>query len=863
MEQPLAPGTRLGPYEISALIGAGGMGHVYRASDPRLSRNVAIKTLSGAAAADPDGLRRFETEAKAAGTLDHPNLLVVYDVGREGAISFIVSEMLEGETLRERLRRDGVIPERQAIDYAVQVTRGLAAAHARGIVHRDLKPDNLFVTRDRRVKILDFGVAKLIRTPEGRDPTTVADALTATGVVVGTVGYLAPEQLMGDAVDHRADVFALGVVLHEMLSGAAPFRRSTAVATLTAILHADPSDLPRTVTPGLARSVHRCLEKHPEDRFHSAHDLGLALDLLAPATTDERAAAASRPVGVPRRKALLYGVSSLALLASGLAGGAFLGGTLRPAASPSFGRVTFRRGIIRSARVAPDGQTILYGALWDGEGCRVYSARVDGPESGTLDLPEANVLAISRSGEVALSLGPQLDGIITYGTLARASMTGGAPRELIEGVKFADWSTDGTDLAIVRLVEGRDRLEFPIGNALVTPTVGEDTGLGFVRVSPDGTRVAFVQYRSPGSLVGRVYVTDRAGAVTALTDEYVNLHGLAWKGDEIWYTAADERPLFRAVFAVTLDGAIRTITRMPGNATIWDTLPDGRLVIAHTDDRAVMITRLPGDANDRDLSLLDASWVADLSSDGRLILFTESGQGGGAEGAAYLRGTDGSPAIRLGGGEAFALSPDAQWAVCGSSTAVGIASPHLVLVPTGAGEPRELAGNGLSYMGAQWLSDGTGIVASAIAPGSRLRLYLVSLGDDPPRPLTPEGVGGWVVSPDGSTLAASGLSPGISLYPIDGGGSQEVPGTSDIDVPIGWIRDGLLVARLGSPAFPRGAIYRVDVGTGRQEPWANILPSDAAGIMVLARFRVTPDGRSRASSWHRALSTLYVADDLA
>ena len=279
--------------------------------------------------------------------------------------------------------------------------------------------------------------------------------------------------------------------------------------------------------------------------------------------------------------------------------------------------------------MAPDGQTILYGALWDGDRCRVHTVRVDSPESRPLDLPDGNVLAISRSGELALALGSHFDGVVTYGTLARVPIAGGAPRQMVEDVKFADWSPDGSDLAIVRRVDGRDRLEFPVGKILVQPAAGEGTGLGFARVSPDGRRVAFVHYRSPGSLVGKVAIVDQTGTVTALSDEYLNVHGLAWNGDEIWYTAADEQPLFRALCAVTPGGTRRTITRMPGNATLWDASPDGRLVIAHTDDRAVVIARRPEDVDDRDLSWLDASWVADLSHDGRLLLFTEAGQGGG------------------------------------------------------------------------------------------------------------------------------------------------------------------------------------------------------------------------------------------
>ena len=661
MAEPLAPGTRLGPYEIDAMIGAGGMGQVYRARDPRLGRHVAIKTLSGPGAADPERVQRFETEARAAGTLDHPNLLVVYDVGREGAVSYIVSELLDGETLRERLR-NGAVPERQAIDYGVQIARGLAAAHERGIVHRDLKPENLFLTRDRRLKILDFGVAKLTGTPGDEALATVTGALTDPGSVVGTVGYMAPEQVRGEPVDHRADIFALGIVIHEMLSGHHPFRRETTAETMTAILKEEAPELPAGATPALERVLARCLEKRRDDRFHSAHDLGLALDVLTTTTTSRLTVPSHQPARVPRRKALLYGASSLALLASGFAGGMLLDRSARPAIAPSFRRLTFRRGLVRSARFAPDGHTILYSALWDGERCRVHTVRVDSPESRPLDLPDGNVLAISRSGEIALTLGSHFDGVFTYGTLAQVPIAGGAPREMVEDVKFADWSPDGSELAIVRRVDGRDRLEFPIGTVLVDPAAGEGSGLGFPRIAPDGRRVAFVHYRSPGSLLGRVAIVDHTGTVAALSDEYLNVHGLAWKGDEIWYTAADEQPLFRALCAVTPGGTRRTITRTAGNATLWDAAPDGRLVIAHTDDRAVVIARRPEDVGDRDLSWLDASWVADLSHDGQLLLFTESGQGGGPAMAVYLRETDGSQAVRLGEGRAIALSPDTRWA---------------------------------------------------------------------------------------------------------------------------------------------------------------------------------------------------------
>ena len=864
MTEPLRPGTRLGPYDVGEMIGAGGMGQVYRGRDPRLDRAVAIKTLSGSAAADPEGIRRFESEAKAAGALEHPNLLVVYDVGRDRGVSYIVSELLDGETLRERLR-SGAVPERQAIEYAVQIAHGLAAAHERGIVHRDVKPENLFLTRDRRLKILDFGVAKLMRAAEADAPTLVADPVTAPGVVVGTVGYMAPEQVRGQPIDHRADIFALGVVLHEMLSGARPFQRDTTPETLTAILNDEPPELPPHVTPALARLVRRCLDKRPDDRFHSAHDLGLALELVSAKTASANSLTASPPAAaMPRRRALLYGAASLAVIASGLGGALLERRFSATVAPPSFRRLTFRRGLIRSARLAADGRAILYSALWDGERCRVHTASVDSPESRPMDLPDGNVLAVSRTGEVALALGSHFDGVVSYGTLARVPLTGGAPRQMIEDVKFADWSPDGSELAVVRRVDGRDRLEYPIGKVLVQPAAGERTGLGFPRIAPDGTRVAFVQYRTPGSLVGKVAIVDRTGVVTALSDEYLNVHGLAWNGDEIWYTAADEQQLFRALCAVTPGGARRTITRMPGNATLWDASADGRLVIAQTDDRAVVIARRPDDVDDRDLSWLDASWVADLSHDGRLVLFTETGQGAGPTMAVYLRGTDGSHAVRLGEGRAIALSPDTRWAICAPASDPFSPAAFLELLPTGAGEARRLtANNGIRYTGAAWLPDGKRLIVSAIEPNHRPRLYLQDLEQGRPAPITPEGVTSWVVSPDGSTIAASGPTPAIRLYPVDGAASRELPGVSDADRPIGWIRDGLLIRRSGDSTASRGEVHRVDVRTGRQEFWKNILPRDPAGIMVLVSFCVTPDGRSAAYSWHRALTNLYVADGLA
>jgi eukaryotic-like serine/threonine-protein kinase len=586
------------------------------------------------------------------------------------------------------------------------------------------------------------------------------------------------------------------------------------------------------------------------------------------ATPSPRPAIKSTDSRTTRRKALVYGASGLGLAAAGLAGGAWLGagGGAAPAHPVSFKRLTFRRGLIRSARFAPDGKTILYGALWDGELCRVQSTRTDNPESRALDVPHGNLLAVSRSGDLAIAVGPHLDGVMTYGTLARVPIAGGAPRELAENVKFADWSSDGEHLAVIRSdgvdrVNGVDRIEYPLGKTLFLPPAGEGRGLGFVRVAPGDKSLAFIHYRDPQSLIGRVCVIDAGGKVRVLTDEYINIHGLAWRGEEIWYTASDDRPLFRSLMVVRPGKPPRVVARMPVNLTIWDSTPDGALLIAQTDDRAAMIGRLPGDAHDRDLSWLDASWVADVSRDGSQVLFSESGQGVGAIPAAYLRGSDGSPAVRLGNGQPLALSPDKRWALilevdralAGLGTAVD-------LVPTGAGDSRRLL-QGQRYSAARWLPDGRHFLVQIWQSG-KSRVFQVPLAGGEPVPVTSEGIRGWVASPDGSMIAAPTPKSGVHLHSLVGGKVVAVPGSTGSEELVGWVDGGLLVTRRSDPASPRGEIFLLDVATGRQRSWANILPRDSGGIMLMGSVAATPDGRVQVFTWHRALSNLYVASGL-
>ncbi len=391
------PGTRLGPYEILAPLGAGGMGEVYRARDSKLKREVAIKVLPESLAKDADALARFEREAHAVAALNHPNILSIHDFGNENGVAYAAMELLEGETLRSRLD-GGALPQRRAVEIAIQIARGLAAAHEKGIIHRDLKPENVFLTADGRVKVLDFGLAKRVGMESAGTNAPTTPAATEPGTVMGTVGYMSPEQVRGRDVDARTDIFAFGAILYEMLSGRRAFKGDSHVETLNAILKEEPPELLESglhVSPALDRIVRHCLEKSPEARFHSAGDVAFDLENLS--TTSSAASGSARTArrSVGWRTALPIAL----LLALPLA--YLLGTRARRNDQPGFRAFTFRRGTIRSARFAPDGHTIVYGAAWQGEPIRLFSASTEHLESAPISLPDADIFAINTQGQIA------------------------------------------------------------------------------------------------------------------------------------------------------------------------------------------------------------------------------------------------------------------------------------------------------------------------------------------------------------------------------------------------------------------------------------------------------------------------------
>jgi Tol biopolymer transport system component len=847
----LSAGTRLGPYQIIAEIGSGGMGEVYRARDTSLGREVAIKVLPRLFSGDPERLRRFLQEAQAAAALDHPNILAIYYVGEQANAPFIVSELLKGATIRERLE-EGALPLRKAVEYAVQIARGLAAAHDKGIVHRDLKPDNVFVTDDGRVKILDFGVAKLTREDSPSDSTRTLQ--TGAGTVLGTVGYMSPEQVRGQAVDGRSDLFSLGTLLYEMVSGKRAFHRGTAADTMSAVLKEDPPDLSagdRGVPPIVDRIIRRCLEKNPQERFQSARDLAFALeDMTSVSTTGIHAAVGTSTS--PRWKGPLVAVSIAGVvLVAGIAAVVWIGAARAPVMQPTFQRLTFRRGPILTARFAPDGKTIAYGAAWEGNPSETYVATTESPESRSLGFPKTDIYGISSSGEIALSLRTHDPFPPRGGVLARVPLLGGAaPREVRDDVEFADWAPDGS-IAVTLDTGVGDRLEYPIGTALYDSL----NPIHQIRVSPDGGRVAFWE---PGDKGMTIAVIDRAKRKTTLSRGWTGVEGIAWapSGDEVWFAAHGDTGW--GIFAVTLAGKERVVLRSPGVLYLHDIARDGRVLAARESRESGIryaAPRGPGGNDERDLSWLDRSVIGDLSADGSRILFSETGDAGGVAGSVYIRKTDGSPAVRLGDGVGVALSPDGKWALTRA-----VSGETATLLPTGPGSPRQLTGTGQVYYwpwGA-WTPDGRAVLFYAAEPKHGPRVYVQAI-DGRPRPLGAEGLAwGAGISPDGTRLATSIDDKGV-LIDVGSGAATPFPPLDHLKV-MSWSGDGKSIFTFVNDIAT--SVSKVDVATGKVTPWKTFIPSDRAGIVGIANVKITPDERSYAYTYERRLSELYIISGL-
>jgi len=853
---PISPGSRLGPYEILAPIGAGGMGEVYRARDPRLGRDVAIKVLPASFSADADRLRRFEQEARAAGILNHPNITAVLDIGEMDGAPYVVQELLEGETLRQALA--GGLSPRKAIDYAIQIAHGLAAAHEKGIVHRDLKPENVFVTKDGRVKILDFGLAKLTHLEEGSHATNLPTATAGTepGMVLGTLGYMSPEQVRGRAADARSDIFSFGAILYEMLAGQRAFKGDSAADTMSAILKEDPPDLSVTnqnVSAGIERIVRHCLEKNPEQRFQSARDLAFDLEALSGVSAPARAPLTGAATRGPVRRVTALAALGIAIL---VGAGAYFAGS-RGARSGrteeiSFRQLTFKHQPIFNARFAPDGKTVIFSMAPTGNSPEIFSSRPDSPGAVSRGLQRVHLLSVSSRGELAVLTNARfVRHKMFLGTLARMPLEGGAPRELATEIREADWSPDGSDLAVTRSVGGKDRLEFPLGKVLL------ETGGYFsdIRFSPDGKRIAFFEHPIRFDDRGGVGVVDLTGKKTSLSEGYWSEEGLAWSKDgrEIIFSAGSGYNMFK-VFAVDLSGRRRIALQSAGGLTIHDVSKDGLWATSRDDQFKDLWVRPAGSDRERDLSWLELTWPVAFSADGKTLLFTEDSPSAGAYYSTCVRGTDGSPTVRLGDGTAADLTSDGKFAL----TIIPTNPDRLVIYPTGAGQTRTIPSGGIiTYETAQFFPDGRRVLICGHESGRGVRCYVQGIEDAKPRPVTAEGTSEGFVSADGRQIVVR-TPRGLEVLSSEGGEGRVIPGAGD-DTVVRWAPDGkaLLVGRAWE--VPEN-IAKLDVVTGRREPFLTFGPADLTGAVGIISIAISDDMKVYGYGTRRMHSHLFLVE---
>jgi serine/threonine protein kinase/Tol biopolymer transport system component len=904
-------GQIIGHYKVLARLGAGAMGEVYLAEDTRLGRKVALKLLPTDFTIDEKRVRRFEQEAQAASRLNHPNILTIHEIGQEDDFQFIATEFIDGQTLRQRLS-SARMELSEALDVAMQAAGALAAANEAGIVHRDIKPENLMLRRDGYLKVLDFGLAKLSERQASADtdaPTRV-EVTTEPGVVMGTVRYMSPEQARGLDLDARTDIFSLGVVLYEMIAGRAPFDGATMSDIIAAILKEEPVPL-RQYAPNVPAELEwvlkKSLAKDREERYQTCRELYIDLkrlrqelelqsklegrttarlksdatsigqdtnNLLHEVVTDDADGLAQPRWTVSRAKAFVAAAAAIVIfsLISFYAGWK----SAPPPSPPTFHQLTFQRGTISTARFTSDGQTVIYSAAFDGKPMGLFTSRLDSSEAKSLKIPvdgsTTSLLSISLTGEMAILLDCEDSrGRCVNGTLAKLDVAGGTPRELQDHVYDADWSPDGKDLAIVRAVEGKYQLEYPMGTVLYR----SPGGIGTMRVSPKGDMVAFTE--SPFlDLIGiSLVVMNLKGERRILSEGWTGVNGIAWapNGEEIWFAAASNR--VTAIHAVSLSGRDRYLYEAPHNLSVQDISRDGRFLIYRgAPSGRILVGSTTGAEKERDLTGYDWSTSADISTDGKNLLFYEWGIAVGSTPKVYLRKMDGSnDPVRLGDGKALALSPDGKWALTLQQRATKESSTsQLVLLPTGSGEEKKLPpGNIIEYSYASWFPDGKQILFTGLEADHTLRSYVQDIASGEIRPITEEGIIALSVSPDGKRIVvwAPDQSPDGKYYlcavnqaePLSG---IPIPNLDLGEIPIQWSADSRALYVRGGTDI-KTQIYRIDLTSKRRQPVKEIAP-DPVGLFGIevnpGGVQVTRDGKSYIYTYWTTFRDLFLVKGL-
>ena len=920
----LSAGTRLGPYEIQRRIGAGGMGVVYGALDSRLGRSVAIKVLPAALIDDDDRLRRFEKEARMIGALNHPNLVTLHDVGHHEGAPYLVTELLTGTSLRTRLD-SGRLSTRESLRIATEIARGLAAAHGAGVGHRDIKPDNLFLTEDSRVKVLDFGVAKLRRDqadlgnaatiggnvsaqgPGPQPPLPGEVTATGTGVVIGTPGYMSPEQLAGGEVDARTDLFALGVVMFEMLTGRRPFAAPTHVEESYAIMKLAPAELPASIPAAVARVVMRCLEKRPDARFQAAADLAFALDAISersstpslatpvpgalgnaatdlaqrgttpgaaptaiggPATAEQKPAPTteiSPRTNGPRMilalaalaAVVFIGVIAIVMVGTqtgsrGTSGRA--GGSMSPASSTGPGAAwpASIGGGARYRRVSYHTQSEWYARFTRDRKVLHSMQQPDGwrvtvLEPGVAAVTQLDVkgrlLDVSPTGELAVMLDD--DTLVTV-------IPGAGPREVARTVDAASYSPDGSKLAVAR----RDGnaggvVEYPVGTAIVRHP---HFAYSNVRVSRDGKYIAVVEHDTPPDSRGRLLILDDKGTRVAESQIYPGIEGVAWSpdGGEVWFSEWTDLH----AFAAGKPDRVLFQSFLPIN--LRDVAPDGSLLVAPLDARfGAFVGPLTGPKEQ--LGWYDAAVIESLSYDGSTLAFLlGNGIGQNADGyTSYVRKGRAAP-VPIGNAFGLGLLPDA------SAIILLTAKPALRYVPLTAGPSRDINLGQVAELDRRdkfvITPDGKRAIVRAAEAHKPMRLYVFDLvGSSPPVPFGPDLPADIVrprnhpLSPDGRYLALATQS-GVRLVPTGDAKPFDIPVPGE-PTPLRFAPDGrsLLIQQAQT-----GTIQRVEL----KPPMRHTTAVKLDGISPTRWVEATVSGDTSmiAYSFPRETADLYVIE---
>ena len=842
-------------YRIERELGAGGMATVYLAEDLKHDRNVALKVLKPELAAVL-GAERFVVEIKTTASLQHPHILPLFDSGTADGFLFYVMPFIEGETLRDKLNRETQLGVEEAVRIARDVADALDYAHSKGVIHRDIKPENILLANGRPM-VADFGIALAVSAAAG-------GRMTETGLSLGTPHYMSPEQATAEKeISARSDVYSLASVLYEMLAGQPPHSGGSAQQVIMKIITetaAPVTQLRKTAPPNVAAAVAKALEKLPADRFDSAKAFAEALGNPSFSTTQsairDSAVAEARTIGQWIRNAWSWGAIAVS---AGLTMAIFALSSSGESDNARYVQQTFRSEAIYTSRFAPDGQTIVFSSTGEaGTVPHLYIIRPDDAEPKPLGPDSTHLLAISSTGQLAVLTGASyIAQRLFLGTLSTLPLGGGAPREVLANVREADWAPDGASMAVIRSVDGVDRLEYPIGTVLF-----ESAGyVSDVRVSPAGDHVAFFEHPVAWDDRGEVVIIDRKGSPLARSSTYWAIEGLAWgrDGKQVYYSAAAATGSYTTMTVHAMDrrGRVNQVLSSAGGITLQDVSQAGPWLVTRDDARFTVRLHDGTSADDSDVGWMDASGNVVLSGDGKLLALSDQSTTGGLLYTVLLRKTDGSPAARLREGIPVAFSRDKQ------SLLVIVLStpPRLMLYPTGPGESRRLDQGqfeSLLYSSADLFPDGERFFACGNLPKQGTRCYSGALAGGELTALTPEATVQAVLSPDGKYVVAQ-VGEHFSLITLSGDSAKPAPGLTPRDQLSRWSPDGReLWVYQYEPLGLR--VDRVDPRTGRRSLLTRITPRDRVGFRMALFVRFADDPRVYAYQHHRYSSSLFLVE---